>query len=54
MEVSPMLEELKSAGMKPGEQSVISPGASLMLMLLVDNLAMLLLVCVLNTNTKKK
>ena len=45
MEVSPMWEESKSAGMRLGEQSVIRDGAPLMLMLLADNLAMLLLVC---------
>ncbi len=44
MEVSPIGEELNSVGMRPGEQSVISPGASLMLTLLADNWAMLLLV----------
>ena len=45
MEVSLILEELKFAGMRLGEQSVIKHGVHLMLMLHVDNLVMLHLVC---------
>ena len=45
MEASHTLEDLKSAGMKLGEQSVINLGVSLMLEFLVDSLDMQLLVC---------
>ena len=46
MGLYPMWEELKSAGMRLGEQSVTRPGALLMLVLLADSLALLLLVCI--------